>query len=98
MSYVIYNKATSKIIVQKMASGEVRKYFPTRILAARACTQMAKRNAIVLQDVEISDYDYYKQHVEQFVEVRNLMTDAIVKESINTPYHMSVSSEAYWQA
>ena len=97
MPYVIYDKKTSRIITQKMTSGEERTYFPSQKLAARACTHMAKHKAIVLQEVEISDYDYYKQHVEQFKEVRNAMTGQMVKESVNTPYACSVASDAYWQ-
>jgi len=97
MSYVIYNKETSRIITQKMTSGEERTYFPSQKLAARACTQMARRKTIVLQEVEISDYDYYKQHVEQFKEVRNAKTGKMVKESVNTPYGCSVGDDAYWQ-
>lgn len=97
MGYVVYDKKTSRIIVQKMTSGEERKIFPSQKLAARACVQMAKRKTIVLQEVEISDYDYYKQHIEQFREVKNLMTGQMVSESVNTPYSCSVASEAYWQ-
>lgn len=97
MSYVIYNKKTSRIITQKMTSGEERTYFPSLKLAQRACTQMAKKKTIVLQEVEISDYDYYKQHVEQFHEVTNIMTGKKVRESVNTPYGCSVGDEAYWQ-
>lgn len=97
MSYVIYDKESTRIITQKMASGEERTYFKSQRLAATACTQMAKKGTIVLQDVEISDVDYYKANVEKFVEVKNLMSGQMVKESVNTPYSCSVSNEAYWQ-
>lgn len=97
MSYVIFDKATSRIITQVMASGEERNYFPSQKLAARACKQMAKKGDIVLQDVDISEYEHYRTHVEQFREVKNLMSGAMVRESVNTPYACSVASEAYWQ-
>ena len=97
MSYVIYDKASTRIITQKMASGEERTTFKSQRLAATACTQMAKKGTIVLQDVEICDRDYYKANVEKFVEVKNLMSGQMVKESVNTPYACSVANEAYWQ-
>jgi hypothetical protein len=40
--------------------------------------------------------DYYKSFGDLTRKVVNIMTGAIVEESINTPYSCSVSSESYW--
>ena len=36
--------------------------------------------------------------IEPMVEKRNVMTGETFKESINTPYYLSASSETYWSA
>ena len=36
--------------------------------------------------------------IEPMVEKRNIMTGETFKESINTPYYLSASSETYWSA
>ena len=45
----------------------------------------------------VMDYSEYKL-IEPMVEKRNVMTGETFKESINTPYYMSASSETYWSA
>ena len=45
----------------------------------------------------VMDYSEYKL-IEPMVEKRNIMTGETFKESINTPYYMSASSETYWSA
>ena len=45
----------------------------------------------------VMDYSEYKL-IEPMVEKRNVMTGETFKESINTPYYLSASSETYWSA
>ena len=45
----------------------------------------------------VMDYSEYKL-IEPMVEKRNIMTGETFKESINTPYYLSASSETYWSA
>ena len=45
----------------------------------------------------VMDYTEYKL-IEPMVEKRNVMTGETFKESINTPYYLSASSETYWSA
>jgi hypothetical protein len=47
-------------------------------------------------DYDWASYEDYKANIEKTHMVRNIMTGALVEESINTPYGCSVGDEAYW--
>lgn len=91
MSYIIYNKATTRI------QGRTYK---THAAAKAALTRMG-RGLIENQDhpkflYAIAEINYYYENIERKVVKQNLMTGADYEESVNTPLHMSPSSETYW--
>lgn len=44
----------------------------------------------------VAEKEYYKEHLEKFVERVNYMSGEKYMESVNTPYYCSPSSETYW--
>ena len=89
MSYVIFHRATSRLIQND-------REYPTergaKIALARAC----KRDGLYPLDYGIMDADQYYSNEEKQVERVNLMTGEKYRESVNTPPHLSPAFESYW--
>lgn len=91
MSYIIYNKATTRI---------KGKAYKTHAAARAALTRMGKG---LIQDENhpefkygIAEVGYFEAHIEKQVERTNLMTGEKFMEAVNRPNYMSPASEAYW--
>ena len=91
MGYIIYHKATTRI---------QGKAYKTHAAAQAQLTRMGKG---LIEDADhpkfnygIAEVDYYHAHIEKTVTRVNLMSGKEYEESVNTPLHMSPSSETYW--
>lgn len=102
MAYVIYRKDTAALV-----STHRNKRYKT-LSAARAAltrfnTAWARTRGLLGNEPEapqftcgIAEVEYYREHIERRVVRQNLMSGKQYEESVNTPLHMSPSSETYW--
>jgi hypothetical protein len=98
MAYVIYNNETSKIL------GGANKSYKTMGAAKAAISRLRKTVPITELNTErdplfvyaIAEINYFYKTIDQTVERVNLMSGKTFRESVNTPYHCSPSSESYW--
>ncbi len=98
MAYVIYNNETSKIL------GGANKSYKTMGAAKAAISRLSKTVPITDLNTErdplfvyaIAEINYFYKTIDQTVERVNLMSGKTFRESVNTPYHCSPSSESYW--
>ena len=99
MAYVIYNNETTKLL------GGSSKSYKT-LGAAKAAISRLRKNVPVsdlnnaakdpLFVYAIAEINYFYTNIEHTVERVNLMSGKTFRESVNTPYHCSPSSESYW--
>lgn len=105
--FVIYNKDTTEILEIRRADG--RKNYGGAyygIGAAKAAlTRFCNKSKFNFVDPEYPLYQYaiaerghYFAKIEKQVERTNMMTGEKFKESVNTPYYCSPSSETFWSA
>ena len=81
-----------------------RKSYKTMPAARAALTRMSKRHrADMLESVNdpqyrfgIAEAGYFHKTIEKSRTVKNMMNDADIVETVNTPGYMSPRSEAYW--
>lgn len=100
MAYVIYNNETSKIL------GGANKSYKTMGAAKAAISRLRKTVSVRDLNTErdpifvyaIAEINYFYQNIDQTVERVNLMSGKTFRESVNTPYYCSPSSESYWSA
>jgi hypothetical protein len=107
--FYIYEKSSTYIMggVNKW-DGTVRpdhrKSYKTMPAARAALTRMSKRHrADMLESVNdpqyrfgIAEAGYFHKNIEKSRTVKNMMNDADIVETVNTPGYMSPRSEAYW--
>jgi len=107
MSYVIYEKSSTYIMGKPDRNGVVRpdhrKSYKTLGAAEAALTRICKAEGLLQTDPNYGRYRYaiaarayFHQNIEKKVAKRNMMTGKEYSESVNTPVHMSPSSETYW--
>lgn len=98
MSYVIYEYETTKIF------GGHSKSYKTFAAAKAAITRMRKKMPAADVGTErdpeffycIAETTYFFKNIEKTVERTNMMSGKKFRESVNTPYYCSPSSESYW--
>jgi len=81
-----------------------RKVYKTMPAAKAALTRMSKRHrADMLESVNdpqyrfgIAEAGYFHKNIEKSRTVKNMMNNADIVETVNTPGYMSPRSEAYW--
>ena len=97
MSFVIYHKESTRIhtYIRYRPWKRVESY-QTMAAARAAMTRLAKRGEINDREWAICDKTMFHELVEKQVTKRNLMTGEEFQERVNTPYHCSPSSEAFW--
>ena len=107
MSYVIYEKSSTMIMGKPDRNGvtrpDHRKSYKTLGAAEAALTRICKAEGLLQTDPNYGRYRYaiaarayFHQNIEKKVAKRNMMTGKEYSESVNTPVHMSPSSETYW--
>lgn len=98
MAYVIYNNETTKIL------GGASKSYKTLAAAKSAISRLRKTVPVTDLNTDrdplfvyaIAEINEFYKNIEQTVERTNLMTGKTFRESVNTPYYCSPSSESYW--
>ena len=98
MAYVIYNNATTKLL------GGSSKSYKTMGAAKAAISRLRKTVPVTDLNTDrdplfvyaIAEINYFYKTIDQTVERVNLMSGKTFRESVNTPYHCSPSSESYW--
>jgi hypothetical protein len=98
MAYVIYNNETTKLL------GGSSKSYKTLAAAKSAISRLRKTVPVADLNTDrdplfvyaIAEINHFYQNIEQTVERVNLMSGKTFRESVNTPYHCSPSSESYW--
>lgn len=98
MAYVIYHNETTKLL------GGASKSYKTMGAAKAAISRLRKTVPVADLNTDndplfvyaIAEINYFYKNIEQTVERVNLMSGKTFRESVNTPYHCSPSSESYW--
>ena len=93
MAYVIYNVETTKTVRAKAYGKE---YYETEAAAKAGLTRLAKKGKIVAGEHAVAELGYFRDNIEKYEYVTNMMTGAKVRQSVNTPHYCSVASETYW--
>lgn len=88
--FVVFNKETTKIVGSK-----VHKTWKSLGAAKAHLSRMAKMGYNV-DEYDIASYSFFLDTIEQTVVRTNLMSGKQFRESVNTPYYCSPSSETYW--
>ena len=100
--FVVYHKQTTQIVGKDLRP-DYSKTYKSQAAALAAITRAAKKAGILEVDPNHPKFVYGVARKEGFHEViekgvmkRNMMTGEDYWESVNTPLHMSPSSETYW--
>ena len=100
--FVVYHKQTTQIVGKDLRPDH-RKTYKSHAAALAAITRAAKKAGIWETDPNHPKYVYgvarkegFHQTIEKTVIKTNMMTGEQYRESVNTPLHMSPSSETYW--
>ena len=107
MSYVIYNKETTKTLLAPAQSvGCYIEFYKTESAAKAALTRLDKKGKLgyeydterpfVKADFAIAETSDFRANIEKMVTRKNAMTGKEFQEPINTPFSSSPSSENYW--
>ena len=92
MAYVVYNKETTKTIRAKAYGKE---YYATEAAAKAFLTRMVKMG-YRKEDFAVAEIGDFRENIEKYENVTNLMSGKPVRQSVNTPLSCDVSSETYW--
>ena len=92
MTYVVYNKETTKTIRAKAYGKE---YYATEAAAKAFLTRMVKMG-YRKEDFAVAELSDFRANIEKYETVTNLMSGKPVRQSVNTPLSCDVSSETYW--
>ena len=105
--FVIYHKQTTKIVGKDLREDPNARY-KSMAAAKAAITRAAKKMGVYTGGLMLIDpshplYVYgiardegFFANIEKKVRKTNLMTGKEYVESVNTPLHLSPSSETYW--
>lgn len=106
MSYVIYNKQTTKTLLAPARSvGCYNETYKSRTAAKAALTRLDNKDKLgkgedgfplLKTDFAIAEIMDFRKNIEKMVTRKNAMTGKEFQEPINTPYSCSPASENYW--
>jgi hypothetical protein len=92
-----YTKAIEQV-AEVVANGEAEYMAPMYNIFREATDKdLGRTHYADKANYRVMDREEYML-IEPMVEKRNAMSGETFKESINTPYYMSASSETYWSA
>lgn len=95
MSYIVFNKETTRYLRNHPGTKVDRTNFATEGAAKAALTREVKRGVVNRDDFMVAEYDIFR-NLEKKEVVKNLMSGKDVLQSVNTPRCCDVSSELYW--
>ena len=97
MGYLVYHKESTRTLNDRL--------YKTHAAAQAAWTRFGNRSGKLLSDpthpvytYAVAEIGYFADHIEKKVERVNLMNGQTFYEPVNTPYHCSPASEAFWSA
>lgn len=90
--YVVYNKETT---VTMRAKAYGKEYYASEAAARAFLTRMVKKG-YRREDFDVAELGYFREHIEKYETVTNLMSGKQVRQSVNTPLCCDPSSETYW--
>jgi len=97
MSYVIYNKETTRLFSVRARSANMWKdSFGSKGAATRAFNTAIREEKIEADEYAIAERADFHANIEKMVTVKNLMNGADVEQPVNTPRCCDPSSELYW--
>ena len=101
MSYVIYNKETTKTLLAPARSvGCYIESYATESAAKAALTRLDKKGKLgkdlVKSDFAIAEIGDFLRNIERKVTRRNALTGEEFEERMNANYATSPASETYW--
>lgn len=104
MAYVIYRKDTGAL-VSTLRDKRYKTLSAAKAALTRFNKQWANSRGLLVVDPAapqftcgIAEENHYREHIERQVTRTNIMNGKEYTESVNTPLHMSPSSETYWSA
>jgi len=96
MSYVVYNKFTTRYLTKHPKVRTKKETFATYAAAQAAITREHNKGVIDRIDFLIAEYSVFHKSIEKTETVNNLMSGKPVVQSVNTPLGCDPSSETYW--
>lgn len=100
--FVVYHKETTQIVGKDLRPDHSKSY-KSMEAAKAAITRAAKKLGVWETDPQHPKFVYgvarksgFHETIEKKVRKTNMMTGQEYEESVNTPLHMSPSSETYW--
>ena len=96
MSYVVYNKETTRYLALHPKVKTDQTSFPTLGAAKSALTREVNRGAVKREDFDIATSDDFHGGIEKMVTKINLMSKLPFQQPANTPLCSDPSSETYW--
>lgn len=96
--YVVYHRETTRYLSSVTRATDTD-LFATQAAAKAALTRAAKKDSkINRDDFLVAESTEFRKNIEKTEMVTNIMTGALVEQSVNTPWCCSVQSESYWSA
>ena len=101
MSYVIYDKESTKTLLTPARSvGCYTEFYKSASAARAALTRLAKAGKLgansIKDDFAIAEVIDFRANIEKTVTRQNAITGEDFQESINANYATSPASENYW--
>lgn len=93
-SYVVFETATTRYAGKKAKYNEP--IFDSLAAAKSHVSRLVKSGKYSAEQLSVTDYENFRDNVEQIVQRTNIMSGTPIFERINTPYYCSPSSETYW--
>jgi hypothetical protein len=93
MSYVVYRISDTLVMHPK---NDIYKTSWKSVGAARAFLTRMVKMGYNRDEYAVAEIGLYTRSIEKTVEKTNMMTGKTYRESVNTPLHLSPSSETYW--
>ena len=105
--FYIYEKSSTYIIGKADRNGVARpnhnQTYKTMPAAKAGLTRLCKASGLLPTDVNypgvrfaIAETQHFHNTIEKMVTKKNMMSGKEFKETANTPYYCSPSSETYW--
>ena len=93
--FVLFETESTRIVCVN-SNGRWKDAIFATLAATKACaTRLSRAEKLVPEDHSIMELGEFRK-IEKTELVRNLMTGAMVEQSVNTPRSCDVSSELYW--
>jgi len=96
MSYIAYNKFTTRYLTKHPKVRTKKESFETYGAAQAAITREANRGVINKVDFLIAEKAVFHKSIELTETVNNLMSGKPITQPVNTPLCCDPSSETYW--